>query len=188
MHQHTLDAVFQSHRAAVACPACAAQLQQHLPVHETPEVNVSAVFLDCGSNACFEEFFDHADDFVVVLVVCKRVDFRATLALLTSLGFHSVDDRRAGCQCLVDYGEDFGLDVCPGCGRVFCHSDVVDAKEDACYAVDVHELCCEWRGVWRREGAAWGDVFEEGRGYRFGEDTHVGIELERLDMSASNCK
>jgi hypothetical protein len=83
----------------------------------------------------------------------------------------------AGGHGFVYEGEDFGFYVCPGCGRVFCYGDVVEAEEDGGYAVDVEELGGEGRGVRGCERGARGKVFEEGGGYGFGEDALVGVEL-----------
>jgi hypothetical protein len=65
----------------------------------------------------------------------------------------------------VDDGEDFGLDVCPGCGAVLGDGDVVDAEEDGGYAVDVEELGGERRRMGWGERGAWVEVFEVGGDY-----------------------
>jgi hypothetical protein len=151
-----------------------------LPVLEAAEIDIAAVFLDCGPNAGFEKFFDHGDDFGVVFVVGERVDFRSALALLVAFVCDCVDNGRPRGQDFVDDGEDFGLDVCPGRGGVFGHGDVVNPQEDGSYAVDVEELRSERGGMWGCEGRAWAEVFEEGRRDGFGEDALVGIKFESL--------
>jgi len=77
----------------------------------------------------------------------------------------------------VDEGEDLRLDVRPGGGRVLCNGDVVGAEEDAGYAVNVEELGGERGWMWRGEGRAGVEVFEERGGDVFWEDALVGVEL-----------
>lgn len=70
--------------------------------------------------------------------------------------------------------------MAPWCGRVLCDGDVVCAKEDAGYAVNVEKLGGERRRVWRCESRARIQVFEEGRGYGLGKYPLIGIEFQRL--------
>jgi hypothetical protein len=177
MHQHTLNTILQCHGTRITGTARTPQLKQYLAVVEAAEFNVAAVFLDSGADARVEEFFDHADDFVVIFVVCQTVGVLTALALLTGFCGNSVDNGLARGHVFVDEGEDLGLDVAPRCGRVLGHGNVVGAEEDAGYAVDVKELGGEGRGVRWGEGGAGIEVFEEGRGDRLWEDALVGVEL-----------
>jgi hypothetical protein len=177
MHQHALNTVLEGHSTGIAGTARAPQLKHDLSVVEATELNVAAVFLDSGADTCVEEFLDHADDFVVVFVVGEAVGVLATLALLAGFCGDGVDDGLAGCHIFVDEGEDLGLNVAPGCGCVFGYGDVVGAEEDAGYAINVEELGGEGRWVGWCEGGSRVQVFEEGGGYRFGEDALVGVEL-----------
>lgn len=177
MHQHALDAILECHGTRIAGTARTPQLEQNLAVVEAAEFNVTTVFLDSGADARVEEFFDHANDFIVVFVVGKTVGFLTALALLTSFCGDGVDDGLARGHVFVDEGEDLGLDVRPGGGRVLCNGDVVGAEEDAGYAVNVEELGGERGWMWRGEGRAGVEVFEERGGDVFWEDALVGVEL-----------
>jgi hypothetical protein len=122
-----------------------------LSVVEAAEIDIAAVFLDRRPDSCFEEFFDHLDDFAVVGVVCECVDFGSTLALLVALVGDCVDERLTGCQEFIDDGEDFWLDMCPWCGAVFGNGNVVETEEDGGYAVNVEELSGERGRMWWRK-------------------------------------
>lgn len=127
VHEHALDAVLERDCAGVTGPASTSQLEQDLAIDETPELNVSTVFLDGGSDAGFKQLLDHADDLAVVLVVRETV-FLA--AFVGPRGSARADDGLAGCDGLCDQAEDLGLDVRPGYGGVLADGDVVGSVED----------------------------------------------------------
>lgn len=183
MHEHALDAVLERHSAAIARATRATQLQQNLPIDETAEIDIAAVFLDSGADAGLEELLDHADDLAVVLVVGEGVDLGALLAALVVGVGHGVDDGLARRHELADEGEDLGLDVRPRRRAVLGYRDVVCAEENGGYAVDVEEGRGERGGVRRRERRARREVLEGGDGFR--EDSLVGFEFEGLGRLVS---
>jgi hypothetical protein len=182
MHQHALNTILQRNSARIARPARAAQLQHNLPVDKPAELDVAAVLLDRGADAGFEELLDHGDDFLILRVVFGRFAEPALAVLFAIFLRDGVDDRMATRNSLSDQREDLWLDVRPGRGGVLGDGDVVAAVEDALDAVDVEEIGGEGRGVWRREGGARREVFEEGGGEVFGEDLVVGAEFEGVGI------
>lgn len=140
MHQHALDAILQRDGAGIARPARAAQLQHDLAVDETAELDVAAVFLDGWADAGLEELLNHGDDLLVLGVVLCCFGETALAVLFAVFLRDGVDDRLPACDSFSDQGEDLGLDVRPGRGRVLCDGDVVAAVEDALDAVNIEEV------------------------------------------------
>ena len=184
MHQHALDTILERHRARVARPAGAAQLELDDAVLEAAEVDVAAVLLDGGPDARLEQLLDHADHLGVVLVVRERIDLVGRLHAARVLGslfaLDHVDERLAGRDGLGDEREHLGADVRPVGVGVLGHGDEVGAVEDGVDAVDVHKLRGEGRRVRGRNGRAWVEVLDEGRRDGRGQDPVVRQELERV--------
>ena len=182
VHQHRLNAVLQRHSARVASPACAPQLQHDDSVFKAPQLDITTVLLNRGTDPGLQQFLDHADNFVVLLIIGQRVAHSTFLGALRAIGLHSRHDRLAGRHGLRDQAENLGLDVCPL--RVAClgHGDKVGAVEDRGDALDVEELGCERRRVWWGQRRARREVFQESGREVLGKDAVVRNELQSLNQ------
>lgn len=181
MHQHRLNAILQRHGARVASPACASQLQHDNTILKAPQLDITAILLDRGTDASLQQFLDHADNLVIVFVVGEGVGDTTFLCALRAIALDGRHDGLAGSHGLRDETEDLGLDVRPLCVAGLGHGDEVGAVEDGGDALDIEELGGERGGVWRRECRARGEVFEESGREIFGKDAVVGNEFQCLD-------
>lgn len=144
MTQHAFDPVLECDGRGIAGTTSASKFQQNLTIDETFKVNVASVFLDGGSNASFEQFFDHAYDFAIVFVIGQRVALGRNIVGSCSTAVWNGDYGLTRSDCFGDETEYFWLDVWPAGTAVFGDCNIVCAVKDCSDAIDREQLCSEW--------------------------------------------
>jgi hypothetical protein len=144
MHQHALNTILEGNSTRIAGAASASQTQVHVSlVIETPEVNISTVFLDGWSNSCLKKLLDHPNNLAIILVVRKTI----LLGFYSGLAFSALGDSDNFLACsdsLRNEGKDLGSDMCPIRISSLCDSDKVGAVENRSDSVYIHKLGGEW--------------------------------------------
>lgn len=150
MHKHRLNTILERNRAGIAGSTSTTQLQHNNTTLKPSQFDIATVFLDSGADPSLEQFLDHAENLVIILVKGERV--LATLLLGTDGTLDRRHDRLARCHSLRDDAEDFGLDMRPIRVAAFRHCDKVRAIKDGCDAVDIEQFRGERGWVWWCKG------------------------------------
>lgn len=113
MHQHGLNAVLQCNSARVTGPAGSSQLQIDHAIFKAAEFDITSVLLDRRSDSGLQKLLNHADDFVILLVIAQRILAPTLLATFCRCPLNCVYNVLSGCHSLGDQAENLGFNVSP---------------------------------------------------------------------------
>lgn len=150
VHKHRLNTILQRNSAGIAGATSTTQLQHNNTILKAFQFDITTIFLDSRTDASLEQFLDHADNLIIILVIRERV--LATLLLAVNGTLDCRHDGLARCHGLSNDAEDFRLDVRPVRVAAFRHCDEVCAVEDGCDTFNIEQFRRERGWVWWRKG------------------------------------
>lgn len=140
------------------------------------------------TDACLQQFLDHAHNLIIVLIISERVAHTTLLCALRAIAFHRRHNGLASCHSLCDQAKDLGLDVRPLRVAGLGHGDEVGAIENGGDTLDIEELSSKRGRVWWGERRARGEVFEESGREVLWKDAVVRNEFQCLKSETRYCK